>query len=367
MQLENRKYGSEVETLESITLMSASVIEGSDAGEWVNGDSNDNHIDAGGGNDEIYAPLGDNSINGGAGDDVLIVYGKTQDEYSIDAVGNGSYVVRGEGLNGQLIENTIENVEAILFDDGVVELDTSDNSTALDVPMFDALPEAEAELASEPAPVEAEAERPFGQAPQVQRLFVAEAQPVELPQLEEVQQTAPQPEPEPTPEPEPEPENVPELQSFNGFGADTGAAQQAVAANDDGDFISRVVELTNEVRRQNGLSDLTINAQLQSAAQQHTQNMAYQDFFSHTGQDGTQPWDRGVNAGYDYRNYGENIAAGQRTPEEVVQAWVDSPGHLANILNPAFTEIGVGYEYLQSDPGNLVYNSYWAQEFGRPR
>ena len=90
------------------------------------------------------------------------------------------------------------------------------------------------------------------------------------------------------------------------------------------------------------------------------------DFFSHTGADGSTVGDRVQNSGYQYSNAGENIAAGQTTAVDVVEGWINSPGHRANILNPNYTEIGVGYEYLQNDTGSINYNHYWTQVFGTP-
>lgn len=141
-----------------------------------------------------------------------------------------------------------------------------------------------------------------------------------------------------------------------------GTSTEPLSSNDA--FLDRVVELTNDVRAANGLQALTTNSALQITAQVQSVNMAEQDFFSHTGQDGLMAWDRALNEGYNYQTIGENIAAGQVTPEEVVQGWVNSPGHLANILNPRFTEIGVGYQYLQSDTGAINYHHYWTQVFG---
>ncbi|MDJ0690009.1 MAG: CAP domain-containing protein [Xenococcaceae cyanobacterium MO_188.B32] len=70
--------------------------------------------------------------------------------------------------------------------------------------------------------------------------------------------------------------------------------------------------------------------------------------------------------GYQYSTAAENIAAGYQTPEAVVEAWMGSAGHRANILNPDLTEIGVGYEYLANDTGSVNYNSYWTTTFGTP-
>ena len=331
--------------------MSASTIEGTDASEWVNGGVDDSIIDAKAGNDEIYAPLGNNTINGGEGRDVLVIYGKDRADFSVEAVGDGSFLVRGENFNGEITENRIESVEAIIFDDGIFDLDTVPSNS-------DANP---------------------GDSPLENVAFAEPAEEEILTQEEPfIEQQLQASEPEPEPEParavaevqiaEPESESARFVPArFNGFGPDVGTETQEASTETEADFVNRVVELTNEVRRSHGLPDLTVNFQLQEVAQQHSQNMAYQDFFSHTGQDGSQPWDRGLAAGYDYRNYGENIAAGQRTPEEVVQAWVDSPGHFANIINPAFTEIGVGFKYLADDPGDLRFQTYWSQEFGRQR
>jgi len=131
-------------------------------------------------------------------------------------------------------------------------------------------------------------------------------------------------------------------------------------------FIDQVVQLTNAFRQQNGLPALTDNSNLNQAAQTQSQNMALQDFFDHTGLDGSHPWDRMTAAGYHWSRAAENIAAGQRTPEEVVTAWINSPGHRANMLDPNVKDIGVGYYELVNDTGNVNYNRYWTQVFGAP-
>jgi Ca2+-binding RTX toxin-like protein len=129
-------------------------------------------------------------------------------------------------------------------------------------------------------------------------------------------------------------------------------------------FIARVVTLTNEFRAQNGLAALTLNSELSNTAQWHSQDMALQDYFSHTGKNGSTPWDRAELFGYSSTAMGENIAAGQTTPESVVEGWKNSPGHRANMLNAGFTEIGVGYDFLASDTGSVNYSHYWTQFFG---
>jgi Ca2+-binding RTX toxin-like protein len=129
-------------------------------------------------------------------------------------------------------------------------------------------------------------------------------------------------------------------------------------------FIARVVTLTNEFRAQNGLAALTLNADLSNTAQWHSQDMALQDYFSHTGKNGSSPWDRADLFGYGSNSMGENIAAGQTTPESVVESWKNSAGHRANMLNASFTEIGVGYDFLATDTGSVNYSHYWTQFFG---
>lgn len=105
---------------------------------------------------------------------------------------------------------------------------------------------------------------------------------------------------------------------------------------------------------------------LNFAADEHSQNMANQDFFSHTGKDGSSAGDRIDTAGYDWSSWGENIAAGYATPQDVVDGWISSPGHRANMLNNNFEEIGVGHFNLENDTGNVNYNHYWTQVFADP-
>jgi hypothetical protein len=132
------------------------------------------------------------------------------------------------------------------------------------------------------------------------------------------------------------------------------------------EFINQVLELTNIERAKAGLKPLKLNSQLLNAAQDHSKDMAQDDFFSHTGVDGSSVSDRVQDNGYQYSTVGENIAAGQRTAAEVVEGWMNSPGHRANILNANYTEIGIGYVYLENDTGSVNYNHYWTQVFGTP-
>jgi uncharacterized protein YkwD len=121
-----------------------------------------------------------------------------------------------------------------------------------------------------------------------------------------------------------------------------------------------VVTLTNELRADNGLDPLEVDAALSAAAEAHSLDMAEADFFSHTGSDGEGVGDRATAAGYDWVRVGENIAAGYATPEEVVQGWADSPGHRRNMLSENYTEIGVGFV---EDTDGDGYGVYWTQVF----
>lgn len=119
-----------------------------------------------------------------------------------------------------------------------------------------------------------------------------------------------------------------------------------------------VVELTNRERGRARLAPLAVDRWLTAAAQAHSADMVARDFYSHTSPEGTQPWDRAAAAGSRRRTIGENIACGQRSAAEVVEGWMNSPGHRANILKPDFTHIGVGFV------GGGRTGTYWTQLFG---
>ncbi len=129
------------------------------------------------------------------------------------------------------------------------------------------------------------------------------------------------------------------------------------------DFVSQVIALTNAERAKNGCGALHARPLLTAVAQAHSTDMARNDYFSHDTQTGTSPFQRMTAAGYPFATAGENIAAGQRTPATVMTAWMNSPEHRANIVNCAFTEIGVGY----ATSAGSRYLTYWTQDFGAPR
>jgi uncharacterized protein YkwD len=120
-----------------------------------------------------------------------------------------------------------------------------------------------------------------------------------------------------------------------------------------------VVRLTNQARQGAGCGALTHDAKLRTAALGHSTDMTAKNYFAHNSPDGRNPGDRIKAAGFSpIRAWGENIALGQPTPAAVVQAWLDSPGHRANIMNCAYTHIGVGLFKGAKGP-------YWTQVFAR--
>lgn len=133
------------------------------------------------------------------------------------------------------------------------------------------------------------------------------------------------------------------------------------------DFTNRVIQLTNIERKKAGLRELKYEARLATAAYRNSQNMALQDYFSHTQPNGSTMGDCIKATGYQFSRAAENISGGQSTPEAAVQAWMKSPGHRANILKPELQEIGVGYYFLANDTGKIKFKHYWTQVFATPR
>lgn len=107
---------------------------------------------------------------------------------------------------------------------------------------------------------------------------------------------------------------------------------------------------------------LKANSKLDTSSQGHAASMASKNFFSHTGLDGSSPFDRMKRAGYSFSYAGENIAAGNSTVTATMTQWLNSAGHCANIMNKNFTELGIGYDYGASS----TYKHYWVQNFGKP-
>lgn len=128
---------------------------------------------------------------------------------------------------------------------------------------------------------------------------------------------------------------------------------------DDGfsNYEVQVVDLVNAERAKAGLRPLVADFELTKVARLKCQDMRDQDYFDHISPTYGSPFDMMDQFGISYRLAGENIAAGQRTPAETMDGWMNSPGHKANILKPEFTHIGVGY--LTGGE----YKTYWTQMF----
>ncbi|MEV6293654.1 CAP domain-containing protein [Streptomyces sp. NPDC051896] len=119
---------------------------------------------------------------------------------------------------------------------------------------------------------------------------------------------------------------------------------------------AEVLKLVNEERAKVGCSPLAANSSLSKLAESFSDDMAARDFFDHTDPDGKTPWDRAAAAGITDLG-GENIARGQADAAAVMQAWMNSPGHRANILNCDFKTLGVGVHLGPGGP-------WWTQDFG---
>lgn len=121
-------------------------------------------------------------------------------------------------------------------------------------------------------------------------------------------------------------------------------------------FEQEVVALTNIEREKQGLQPLQLSEPLSKVARAKSQDMVDNNYFSHQSPTYGSPFDMMKEFGINYRTAGENIAMGHRTPEQVVQGWMNSEGHRANILNGNFTHIGLGYVEANG-------STYWTQMF----
>ncbi|UPK41853.1 serine protease [Paenibacillus pabuli] len=140
--------------------------------------------------------------------------------------------------------------------------------------------------------------------------------------------------------------------SNSGTGTTTGNTGNTGSESTQSDFAAQVVKLVNAERAKAGLGALASDALLDKVAVAKVKDMSNNNYFDHQSPTYGSPFDMMKQFGVTYSYAGENIAKGQKTPQEVVTAWMNSEGHRANILSKNFTKIGVGY-----------YNGYWAQEF----
>jgi len=157
----------------------------------------------------------------------------------------------------------------------------------------------------------------------------------------------------------------------NGYGSADSATATITVSSTSGNtsFEDQVLVLVNQQRAAGAscggtpypaVGALIMNASLRAAAQEHSFDMATNDYFSHTSLDGRTFDQRIHNAGYFGSYLGENIAAGQPTPASVVSAWMASTGHCVNIMTGSFTAVGVGYAFSS----NSTYHAYWTMDFG---
>ncbi len=140
-----------------------------------------------------------------------------------------------------------------------------------------------------------------------------------------------------------------------GTGTETNKPETSQPDTETLSFPEQVVKLVNEERTKAGLSEVTLDKNMEAAAL--TRAKEIETSFSHTRPDGRSFSTVLTDNGITYRGSGENIAWGQRSPEEVMKGWMNSDGHRANILNPKFTKIGVGYYR------NAAGRNYWTQLF----
>ena len=140
---------------------------------------------------------------------------------------------------------------------------------------------------------------------------------------------------------------------------------------DQGEIGRRVLLLANQARaraRRCGptpfaaVAPLELNPTLSRVALRYAQQMALFGYMNHTGRDGSSPATRITRSGYRWREVGENLASGIMTPEEVVAGWLHSPEHCANLMDPLFSQMGVGFAVNTHNDAGV----YWAMEFGTP-
>ncbi|WNF24158.1 CAP domain-containing protein [Mesobacillus jeotgali] len=215
-----------------------------------------------------------------------------------------------------------------------------------------------------PAPQERATPAPEqGAAPAPQERATPAPEPEVAPAPQERATPAPEPEAAPAPQeratPAPEPEAAPAPQERTAPAPQEEAApapeQKATPSGTElSAFEAKVIDLTNEQRRKNGLQNLQPDTALSNVAQEKSNDMQAKNYFSHTSPTYGSPFDMMRDFGVSYNTAGENIAMGQQSAEEVVNAWMNSEGHRKNILSPNYTHIGVGH---------TTQGNYWTQMF----
>ncbi|MBD1383308.1 CAP domain-containing protein [Metabacillus arenae] len=188
----------------------------------------------------------------------------------------------------------------------------------------------------EQAPKQEQAQKPQQQA-QAQPKEQAQAQPKEQAQAQPKEQA------------QPAPQQQPKQEAQAGEQPKTEQTNKSVS-----EFEQKVVDLTNAERQKQGLKPLQLDTKLSDVAREKSNDMKAKNYFDHNSPTYGSPFDMMKQFGIDYRTAGENIAMGQQSPEEVVNAWMNSEGHRKNIMNSEFTHIGVGH---------VAEGNYWTQMF----
>jgi uncharacterized protein YkwD len=143
------------------------------------------------------------------------------------------------------------------------------------------------------------------------------------------------------------------------------------AAQDLGEISRRVLELTNRARARArhcgptlyaAVTPLTLNTTLAKAALSYAQDMALFGYMSHTGRDASTPAQRVTRSGYRWTEMGENLASGVMGADDLVNSWLHSPEHCANLMDPRYREMGVAFAVNRNNDAGV----YWAMEFGTP-
>ncbi|MEU6180682.1 CAP domain-containing protein [Streptomyces coeruleorubidus] len=202
------------------------------------------------------------------------------------------------------------------------------------------------------APTSRDAERSLSPSPSASKSSAAPTKTPEKPQKTQKTQEKTPEKKKPATTPREKPDNTPSRTA-------TKAPQQPsapAALSEESAAAAQVLKLVNEERAQVGCSPVAANSALTELAQNYSEDMAARGFFDHTDPDGRTPWDRAEKAGISNLG-GENIARGQADAAAVMDAWMNSPGHRANILNCDFKTLGVGVEFGSGGP-------WWTQNFG---
>lgn len=137
-----------------------------------------------------------------------------------------------------------------------------------------------------------------------------------------------------------------------------GAVPGTPATGTAAQFAQQVVDMVNAERAKAGCGPLAVDAKIQAAAQEHSDDMAARDYYEHDTPEGVSPGTRMTNAGYQWMGWGENIFKSPKDPQTAMTGWMNSPGHRDNILNCSFTHTGVGVNVSSNGP-------WWTQDFGR--